>query len=476
MKPQPASSHIQWLYLAVLGSLALFGAFVWWSIHSQRKTAWENARTESRNSVLPMAEIVGRNFHEQLTNIPASQPSGEPVPTDSFTLKAWKDAETVRQLAEKWLTDPHPRAERWVDSDTPIFLRRVGDNLEYYILITKDFAGYEDIPPWQHIYVSVGGPMTGKLVLASAAVFIPRFEPDDAWIPLEDRYQPFADDRLWLNILAVPKELEAPVRRQQHWALGLFGIAIFTCGIALASIHRTLRRQRQLNEMKSQFVASASHELRAPVASIRLMADALQSQEIAPEMVTEFHRQIAREGSRLSTLIGNVLDLSRIEQGRKIWKMELSDLAAMAADTIRLMEPLAREKNITLESELSPVDATADAAAIQQALVNLLDNAIKFSPAGTTIITKLATCDDNHNWQLSIHDRGPGIPKVERSRIFERFYRPTDELRRDTQGTGIGLSLVKAAAEAHGGRVMVNTAPGGGNIFRMIVPITPVSP
>jgi signal transduction histidine kinase len=192
------------------------------------------------------------------------------------------------------------------------------------------------------------------------------------------------------NILAVPQELEEPVRRQQHWAIGLVSFAIFTCGIALISIHRTLLRQRQLNEMKSQFVASASHELRAPVASIRLMTDALESQEIAPETVKEFHRLIARESARLSTLVGNVLDLSCIEQHRKIWNMESCDLSALAADAILLMEPLAREKTITLTSELSPVDATVDAAAIQQALINLLDNAIKFSPSKTTIAIELA--------------------------------------------------------------------------------------
>jgi signal transduction histidine kinase len=177
------------------------------------------------------------------------------------------------------------------------------------------------------------------------------------------------------------------------------------------------------------------------------------------------------EGARLSTLVGNVLDHARIEQGRKVWKMDLCDLSALAADTLRVMEPLAREKGIQLESELDAVEATVDAGAIQQALVNLLDNAIKFSPPGTTVETSLAI--DGASWKLAVRDQGPGIPKEEQHRIFERFYRPGDELRRETQGTGIGLSLVKSIAEAHGGRVLLDSTLEKGSVFTLIGPISP---
>lgn len=236
-------------------------------------------------------------------------------------------------------------------------------------------------------------------------------------------------------------------------------------------IHRTLRRERQLNEMKSQFVASVSHELRAPVASIRLMADALEAEKVAPETAKEFHRLIAREGARLSTLVGNVLDHARIEQGKRVWKMEPCDLESLVADTLRVMEPLAREKNITLRSALSPLEASVDAGAIQQALVNLLDNAIKFSPAGSTVETTLSIDEERRRWRIAVRDEGPGIAKAEQARIFERFYRPGDEMRRETQGTGIGLSLVKAIAEAHSGSVTVESEPGQGSTFTLILPL-----
>ncbi|MEK7949426.1 sensor histidine kinase [Luteolibacter soli] len=260
--------------------------------------------------------------------------------------------------------------------------------------------------------------------------------------------------------------------RQQVWSICLLALASGVCLFGLFFFHRTLRRERQLSEMKSQFVASVSHELRAPVASIRLMADALEAEKVAPETAKEFHRLIAREGARLSTLVGNVLDHARIEQGRKVWRMEPCDLTSLVADTVRVMEPLAQERGITLKQELSPAEATADADAIQQALVNLLDNAIKFSPKGSLVVIALASDDERRRWKLSVRDEGAGIPKEEQSRIFERFYRPGDELRRETQGTGIGLSLVKSIVEAHHGSVAVESDPGKGSAFTLTFPLS----
>jgi signal transduction histidine kinase len=269
-----------------------------------------------------------------------------------------------------------------------------------------------------------------------------------------------------------PQRVTSGIRRQQVWTFSVLALASGVSLFGLFFLHRTLRRERQLNEMKSQFVASVSHELRAPVASIRLMADALEAEKVPAETAKEFHRLIAREGARLSTLVGNVLDHARIEQGRRVWKMEPCDLTALVTDTVRVMEPLAQEKGIALKQELSPVEANVDADAIQQALVNLLDNAVKFSPAGSAVTVALFADEERRIWKLSVSDDGPGIPKEEQSRIFERFYRPGDELRRETQGTGIGLSLVKSIAEAHCGAVAVESEPGKGSTFALTIPLS----
>lgn len=276
---------------------------------------------------------------------------------------------------------------------------------------------------------------------------------------------------LRLEILAArPALVVATARQQARWTLGLLAFAVGLSGMALVFIHRVVARERRLNALKSDFVASVSHELRAPVASIRLMADALEAGKVAPETVREFHRLIARESARLSTLVGNVLDHARIEQGRRVWRLEPCDLAALTADTLRVMEPRAREKNLTLGSALSPVEAAVDAGAIQQALVNLLDNAIKFSPPGGTIETTLSRNQETGGWELAVRDHGPGIPAAEHARIFERFHRLGNELRRETQGTGIGLSLVKAIAEAHCGQISLTSSAGQGSTFTLTFP------
>lgn len=274
-------------------------------------------------------------------------------------------------------------------------------------------------------------------------------------------------------ILGDREAVTRSIRQQEAWTLGFVALASLVSISGLWFILATLKRERKLNEMKSQFVASVSHELRAPVASIRLMADALEEGKLAPETAKEFHRLIAREGARLSTLVGNVLDHARIEQGRKVWKMEPTDLSALITDTLQVMQPLAAEKKISLTSRLETLETTLDVGAIQQALVNLLDNAIKFSAAGSAVTVELSKSDERRTCEIRVKDEGPGIPKVEQSRIFERFYRPGDELRRETQGTGIGLSLVKSIVEAHHGSVSVESEPGKGSCFILRLPLTP---
>jgi two-component system phosphate regulon sensor histidine kinase PhoR len=293
------------------------------------------------------------------------------------------------------------------------------------------------------------------------------------WKPLGFAAVPFGKGLTVEVSLISEKEVAADIIRKQVRGFSMVALAAAVSAWGLFLIHRTLRRERQLNEMKSQFVASVSHELRAPVASIRLMADALEEGKLPPETVKEFHRLISREGARLSTLVGNVLDHSRIERGLRTWKKEPCDLSPLIQDTLRVMEPLAKEREIVLESSIAGIEASVDADAIQQALVNLLDNAIKFSPRGSTITTSLAADEISRTWTLAVQDQGPGIPKQEQSRIFERFYRPGDELRRETQGTGIGLSLVKAIAEAHSGTVTVDSQPGHGSTFTLRIPISP---
>jgi signal transduction histidine kinase len=300
---------------------------------------------------------------------------------------------------------------------------------------------------------------------------------------------------------------------RQKTRIALFGLLIVASAIAavigFVSARRAFLRQQALSDMKSNFVSSVSHELRAPIASVRLLAESLERGKIAePAKQNEYFRFIVQECRRLSSLIENVLNFARIEQGRKQYDFEPTDLAALIRQTVKLMEPAAIEKQITFTTNLddpqpSPGCAGAlrpgetlnsqlfcDGPAIQQALVNLIDNAIKHSPPNETVTIAVnrtgppPSADENPNEQfsilnsqfsisLSVQDHGPGIPFSEHERIFERFYRSGSELRRETQGVGIGLSIVKHIVEAHGGKVRVESEVSQGSRFVIELPVRP---
>ena len=530
--PRPSSLSLHWLTLAVLLPLLVLGVLAWIGIRAQVKAAWSSAREEAKVAGKFAEEALSRELDAAVETTPlfpdppipgvssaadavldgndltelrklrdnpqaGISPAGLPrrVLAGFRVFEASMDPEDAKVLVNlatgeaasvltplvfsktgeapgNWTYGEQARAllrkhseigpsGKWIgDGDQTWWLASDGRSLRFIphrALIEALGSAGKQMPAWADLLLSIDGK--------KAAGSRTDFEVMES-LPLR-----FGDDLRMEIVAARPDMIERNARQQGRWTLGLLGVAVLTSGGARGLMHRSIRRERRLNEMKSDFVASGSHELRAPVASIRLMADALEEEKVTSDTVREFHRLIAREGARLSTLVGNVLDHARIEQGRRVWKMEACDLADLTNDTFRVMEPLAKEKNITLDSNISPVEAYADAGAIQQALVNMLDNAIKFSPAGSCV--KISLTMDGDFWMLAVRDEGPGIPKAEQSRIFERFYRLGDELRRETQGTGIGLSLVKAIAEAHGGSVHLQSESGKGSTFTLRIPISP---
>jgi signal transduction histidine kinase len=299
--------------------------------------------------------------------------------------------------------------------------------------------------------------------------------------------------------LTSPDKLYQRQGARTFWFGSLVAVSAAAALIGLLAAWRAFRQQQELSEMKSNFVSSVSHELRAPIASVRLMAENLESDKIQePRKQKEYFGFIVQECRRLSALIENVLDFSRIEQGRKQYEFEPTDILALVQTTAKLMEPNAAEKGVSLKVETSlaapehgeggniqhpttNIEMEIDGRAIQQALVNLMDNAIKHSPKGETVMVEIKssagvspvaeeTTTAGTAVLLSVSDHGPGIPPEEHEKIFERFYRRGSELRRETQGVGIGLSIVKHIVEAHGGRVRVQSAVGQGSRFIIELP------
>ncbi|MCL4178776.1 MAG: HAMP domain-containing histidine kinase [Verrucomicrobia bacterium] len=278
-----------------------------------------------------------------------------------------------------------------------------------------------------------------------------------------------------------PSLLFARQRTRTYWFAALIALSASAALVGLVSAWRAFHRQQLLARMQGQFVSSVSHELRAPIASIRLLAEGL-------------------------ALIENVLDFSRIDQGRKQFEFEPTDIRALIRQTVRLMEPQATERQVTLTVDFLDADhglqtsdhgttdhgttgvclqASLDGRAIQQALVNLIDNAIKHAPPKSAVEVGLAfgppaqapsrepssdQIDPATPFRLWVRDSGEGIPATEHEKIFEPFYRRGTELRRETTGIGIGLSIVRHIVAAHGGRVTVESEPGHGSKFTLHIP------
>jgi len=272
-----------------------------------------------------------------------------------------------------------------------------------------------------------------------------------------------------------PATLGGPQRSFYLVALLLvLGMAVFGSYL----FWRDVRREVRAAALRSQFVASVSHELKTPLTAIRMFAETLLLRR-SPDahMREEYLETIVNESERLTRLLNNVLDFSKIEQGTKQYRLAPQSLETIARSAVAAMQyPLAQqgfELCVDIEDDIPLVAADPDA--IQQAVLNLLSNAMKYSGDGRTI--DLRAKRDRAWAVLSVSDRGLGIPASDQHRIFEKFYRIGGPERDSIPGTGLGLTLVQHVANAHGGIVTVESAPGNGSTFSLSLPlIQPLSP
>jgi signal transduction histidine kinase len=250
----------------------------------------------------------------------------------------------------------------------------------------------------------------------------------------------------------------------------VFVIAVSVGGGAL--FWRSVRRELQLAELRSQFVASVSHELRTPLTAIRMFAETLQMERpLSPSARADYLDTIVHESERLTRLVNNVLDFSRIERGEKQYRLEPASVAAIVRSTAGTVEyPLTRSGfRLRLDVAEDLPDVRVDQDAIGQALLYLLSNAMKY--AGETRQIDLTVQRVNGDAVVAVKDYGLGIAPDEQSRIFERYYRaPVPENSR-IPGAGLGLALVDHIVKAHGGHVEVTSAPGAGSTFAIHLPL-----
>ena len=260
----------------------------------------------------------------------------------------------------------------------------------------------------------------------------------------------------------------SPDRSLWGYSLGLVAVLTVLSGFLL---WRDMRREAHLAELRTQFVSSVSHELKTPLTSIRMFAELLQMRTTNDPQQARFLDTIVSESERLTRLLNNVLDFSRIERGQKTYRLEPAPLADVVHAAVRTIQyPLAQQGfalNLTVGNGIPPVAVDRDA--LQQAILNLLTNAMKYSGSSREIDLSLDA--ENGTAVIRVADRGIGIPEHEQSRIFEKFYRVPVPENREISGTGLGLSLVEHVARAHGGSVQVKSRPGQGSTFSILLPL-----
>ena len=277
--------------------------------------------------------------------------------------------------------------------------------------------------------------------------------------------------------LAAVAEGEDPVAQASTRNRAVYGIllGVFYLTLAMGVIYtgRTLYREARLSRLKTDFVSLVSHELRTPLTSIRMFIDTLAMGRVTNE---GDHQQVlhmhSKETERLSAMIERVLDWARIEGGRKQYDLHTSSVQALVDAAVNAFQAqrMGAVMRLTIEVASALPQVEVDRDSLAGALLNLLQNAFKYSGIDDKRIELRGVIDDDFV-VLEVEDHGVGIPRREQKRIFDRFYRVDSLLTRDTEGSGLGLSIAQRIVQAHDGWISVDSVPGRGSTFRIHLPL-----
>jgi two-component system phosphate regulon sensor histidine kinase PhoR len=274
-----------------------------------------------------------------------------------------------------------------------------------------------------------------------------------------------------LRLRATPRDLGALALRTSRSKAMVLSVAAIAMGAAVllaAWLFARMRAARRLGDLRTDFVAAVSHELRTPVASIRMLAELLDQGKIEPAEAREVHSALANEARRLGDTVQRLLGFGAMGRGRLTSSPKCVDVSAVLADAITTFEGDHPAIPKVVRAIDDGVLGHVDAALLRIALVNLLGNAAKYAPSGTPYRVTLR--EEPEALYVSVADRGPGIAPRDHRRVFEPFERARDRLSEATEGSGIGLSLVRYIAKVHGGDVSLESAPGRGATFTLRLP------
>ena len=261
------------------------------------------------------------------------------------------------------------------------------------------------------------------------------------------------------------------IRKRNRTNITFLLFSLFIVLLAGFLIIRNIRNMIRIAQLKSDFVANVSHEIRTPISLIQMYAETLLLGRVREEKKEHYYNVIHHESGRLTYLVNNILDFSRIEANRKTYNKEPVDLNTLVERVFSNYNYTFKEKNV--KASFTPCEGEilveVDPSAFDEALSNLIDNAIKYSEG--EIEVTISTGIEKGFGFCSVRDSGRGITRDEQERIFDKFYRVEGALTQKTRGTGLGLSLVKHIVDAHDGKVEVKSAQGEGSVFILMFPL-----
>lgn len=286
-----------------------------------------------------------------------------------------------------------------------------------------------------------------------------------------------ATDNLFPNLVF---SLSSPAVEAKTYLNEYSGISIllgaaaaFLSLIGLGLTWRATSREMKVAQLKSDFLANISHELKTPLTAIRAFGDLLHSERVRqPERIREYGGIIKTESDRLTKIINNILEMSRLERGVRSYRFEENDLVSTVAETIEMFRHSTEAADFEIKTDFpaQTIETVYDENALRQALVNLLSNAAKYSENNKTIEVALKT--DTNQSIIEIKDFGVGISAEEQKNIFTAFHRTSQNEIQQIGGAGLGLAIVREIVKAHGGEVTVESELGAGSTFRIILPNT----
>lgn len=279
---------------------------------------------------------------------------------------------------------------------------------------------------------------------------------------------------LLASLANLPSDENDPIVKmlRDQFRSGLLLSTALLCGLVLgfALTQRTAARESRVAQMKSAFVSNISHEMKTPVSVIRMYAEMLEMGRASdPAKLQEYSRVIQRESQRLGQFMEDILEYAKLESGRREFRFTKGPIDTVVERAVEEFEPQAMTAGCELNVEIGRLpEANVDSRALTQVIHNLLSNALKYS--GDSKEIHITARETSGQIAISVSDKGVGIAPSEHKRIFEKFYRVESELVHNTKGAGLGLAIADQIVKAHGGRIAVNSTPGAGSCFTILLP------